>query len=313
MLDLWPAGGWVLPLPFALWCVSRLAAGEVRWEQMTLAVVMPGLAYATRRTQRLFLAVLPLALLGLTYDAMRYVQNVGLSAQRVHDCDLRALESRLFGLPDWTVHDWLQAHPSAWLDRLCAVPYGTFLFVTVGFALWLYVRAGALATQRFAWAFFVMSLAGFVTYHLYPAAPPWYFHQHGCTIDLATRASEGPNLARVDAWLGVGYFHGLYGRSSDVFGSVPSLHVAYPALILLEGWRWQRWAGRAAALAFAAWMAFAAVYLDHHWIVDVLLGWMTCGAAYILVYRVSRRTARPPPLDDVPGPEVRPMSRQAAT
>jgi hypothetical protein len=255
---------------------------------MVLAVLMPGLAYATRRTQRLFLSVLPLALLGLTYDAMRYVQNVGLSAQRVHDCDLRALESRLFGFPDWTVHDWLQAHPSAWLDRFCAVPYGTFLFVTVGFALWLYVRVGAPATRRFAWAFFAMSLAGFVTYHLYPAAPPWYFHQHGCTIDLATRASEGPNLARVDAWLGVSYFHGLYGRSSDVFGSVPSLHVAYPALIVIEGWRWQRWAGRAAALAFAAWMAFAAVYLDHHWIVDVLLGWMTCGAAYVLVYLVMR-------------------------
>jgi inositol phosphorylceramide synthase catalytic subunit len=293
--DLWPRGGWLLPLPFVVWCASRLALGEARWEQLALAVVMPALAYATVRTQRLFRAVLPLALLGLTYDAMRYVQNVGLSADRVHDCDLRAIESSLFGRPGWTVHDWLQAHPAAWLDRLCAVPYGTFLFVTVGFALWLYVRAGAAATQRFAWAFFAMSLAGFVTYHLYPAAPPWYFHAHGCTVDLATRASEGPNLARVDAWLDVGYFHGLYGRSNDVFGSVPSLHVAYPALILLEGWRWLRAAGRAAAIGFAAWMAFAAVYLDHHWIVDVLLGWIACGAAYSFVYVVAPRRRAPRP------------------
>jgi hypothetical protein len=308
---MWPTGGWVLPLPFVLWCATRLAAGEVRWEQMTLAVVMPGLAYSTRRTRQLFLSVLPLALLGLTYDAMRYVQNVGLSAQRVHDCDLRDVESRLFGHPGWTVHDWLQAHPAAWLDRLCAVPYGTFLFVTVGFALWLYLRAGALATQRFAWAFFAMSLAGFVTYHLYPAAPPWYFHEHGCTIDLATRASEGPNLARVDAWLGVAYFHGLYGRSSDVFGSVPSLHVAYPALILLEGWRWLRWTGRAAAIAFAAWMAFAAVYLDHHWIVDVVLGWLTCGAAYALVYRVAR--VGPTPGSFVAADQRAPVAQRNAT
>lgn len=283
---LWPAGGWLLPLPFAAWALSRLAVGEVRWEQMALGVVMPALAYRSERTRRLFLTVLPLALLGLTYDGMRYVQDLGLSAGRVHVCDLRALDAELFGRPGWTVHDWLQTHSNPWLDRLCAIPYGTFLFVTVGFALFLYARAPREAALRFTWTFFAMSLLGFVTYHVYPAAPPWYFHAHGCAVDLGTHASEGPNLARVDAWLGVGFFRGLYGRATDVFGSVPSLHVAYPLLILLEGWRWIRWPGRVAALAFAACMAFAAVYLDHHWIVDVILGWLYCVVAYVAVKKL---------------------------
>jgi hypothetical protein len=289
---LWPGGGWLLPLPFALWGISRLAVGEVRWEQLALTVIMPALAYRSERTRRLFLAVFPLALLGLTYDLMRYVRDVGVSAARVHLCDLRAIESSLFGRPGWTVHDWLQAHPNAWLDRICAVPYGTFLFVTVGFALFLYVRAPREAVMRFSWTFFAMSLLGFVTYHLYPAAPPWYFHAHGCAVDLSTHASEGANLARVDAWLGVSFFGGLYGRSSDVFGSVPSLHVAYPLLILLEGWRWLRPAGRAAAVIFAIWMSTAAVYLDHHWIVDVMLGWLYCVAAYALVFALVGRAMR---------------------
>jgi hypothetical protein len=280
---LWPAGGWLLPLPFALWGISRLAVGELRWEQIAMMVIMPALAYRSERTRRLFLAVFPLALLGLTYDVMRYVRDVGLSPRRVHVCDLRAIESSLFGRPGWTVHDWLQAHPNAWLDRVCAVPYGTFLFVTIAFALFLYARAPREAVIRFGWTFFAMSLLGFVTYHLYPAAPPWYFHAHGCTVDLSTHASEGPNLARVDAWLGVSFFGGLYGRSSDVFGSVPSLHVAYPLLILLEGWRWLRPVGRTGGVVFAVWMALAAVYLDHHWIVDVVLGWIYCVAAYAMV------------------------------
>lgn len=289
---LWPGAGWLLPLPFALWGVSRIVVGEMRWEQVALMVLMPALAYRSERTRRLFLAVFPLALLGLAYDGMRYVRDVGLSPSRVHVCDLRAIESSIFGRPGWTVHDWLQTHPSDWLDRACAIPYGTFLFVTIGFALFLYVRAPRESVLRFGWTFFTMSLLGFVTYHLYPAAPPWYFHAHGCTVDLATRASEGPNLARVDAWLGTSFFGGLYGRSTDVFGSVPSLHVAYPLLIVLEGWRWLRPAGRIAAIVFAVWMSAAAVYLDHHWIVDVVLGWGYCLVAYGLVFVLVGRTMR---------------------
>jgi hypothetical protein len=277
---LWPRGGWLLPLPFVAWSASRLAVGEVRWEQVALMIVMPSLAWTSQRTRRLFVAVLPLAMLGLTYDLMRYAERLGVTASRVHVCDLRDVDAGLFGRPGWTVHDWFQAHPNAWLDRFCAVPYGTFLFVTVGFALVLYVRAPVAAVMRFGWTFFAASLLGFVTYHLYPAAPPWYFHAHGCQVDLATHASEGPGLERVDAWLGVPFFHGMYGRASDVFGCVPSLHVAYPLLIVIEGWRWLRWPSRLATVFFAAWMSFAAVYLDHHWIVDVVLGWLYCVVAY---------------------------------
>jgi hypothetical protein len=292
---LWPGGGWLLPLPFVLWGISRLAVGEVRWEQIALMLIMPALAYGNERTRRLFLGVFPLALLGLTYDGMRYVQEVGVSPSRVHLCDLRTVESSLFGRPGWTVHDWLQQHPRAWLDRVCAIPYGTFLFATVGFALFLYIRAPREAVMRFSWTFFAMSLLGFVTYHLYPAAPPWYFHAHGCTIDLSSHASEGPNLARVDAWLGVRFFRGMYGRASEVFGCVPSLHVAYPLLIMLEGWRWLHPAGRASTVVFAIWMAAAAVYLDHHWIVDVVLGWLYCVAAYAFVYMLVGRSMRASP------------------
>ena len=141
----------------------------------------------------------------------------------------------------------------------------------MGYALFLFVRDFR-AEQLFMWSFFVLNIAGFVTYHLYPAAPPWYFHLHGCTVDLAAPASAGPNLTRVDAWLGISYFAGFYGRSSDVFGAVPSLHVAYPLLMALSGWKKHGALGRTLLVAFYLWMCFAAVYLDHHWVIDVALG-----------------------------------------
>jgi membrane-associated phospholipid phosphatase len=148
--------------------------------------------------------------------------------------------------------------------------------------------------QRFTWAFFALNVAGFVTYHLYPAAPPWYLHAHGCAVDLAAHASPGDALARVDAMTGVPYFAGMYGRASDVVGAMPSLHVAYPLLIVLAGWRVLGWPGRAAALGFLASMCFAAIYLDHHWISDEIVG-LTFGAvAFTLVGLAFQRNAPEP-------------------
>ncbi len=270
---LWP---WLGTAPFELWGLWLLSRGEVRWEVLALMALVPALAFASPASRRLYTGLYPLGLVALLYDAMRFVKNVGLSPERVHLCDLRAVESSLFGYTDAqgraaTLHDWIQRHPTPALDALFAVPYGTFIYAVIATAVLLYFR-DFVRLQRFAWAFFLLNLAGFVTYHVFPAAPPWYFHAHGCVVDLAARASEGPNLARVDAMLGTAYFHGFYGRSNDVFGAVPSLHVAYPALIALEAWPFFSRPLRALSLAYAATMVVAAVWLDHHWGVDVLLG-----------------------------------------
>ncbi len=48
-------------------------------------------------------------------------------------------------------------------------------------------------------------------------------------------------------------------------------------------------AGAVAAVAFFTCMSFAAVYLDHHWVVDVLLGWLYCGVSYAAVFFTFER------------------------
>jgi membrane-associated phospholipid phosphatase len=108
-------------------------------------------------------------------------------------------------------------------------------------------------------------------------------------VDLATRASEGPNLARVDAWLGVPFFGAMYARSSAVFGAMPSLHCAYAALLVLDGWTMFGRLARTGTVAYASLMAFAAVYLDHHWILDVLAGGGYAVLVSVLLRRASAR------------------------
>jgi len=296
---LWPRYGLLPLIVFGGWPAYCLATGERRWElalPVLLGAIMP---YVGPRAKRVFLGIMPIGIVGLFYDSMRFVKNVGLSPERVHVCDLRALEIRWFGIQmngqPATVHDWVQTHPNLALDVLCSIPYGTFIGAAALFALFLYFVDYA-AMRRFTSAFLAMNVLAFITYHVYPAAPPWYYHAHGCAVDLATRASEGPNLARVDAWLGVRYFGGFYGRSNDIFGAVPSLHVAYPLLIAIEGYRpfalrgglaWLKWPLRIGSATFFIWMACAAVYLDHHWILDVI-----CGCAYALVVYALFRSFR---------------------
>ena len=96
-------------------------------------------------------------------------------------------------------------------------------------------------------------------------------------------------LARVDALLGVPFFHGMYGKASSVFGALPSLHCAYPLLLVLEGWAVFGRGMRAISVGYYVAMFFAAVYLDHHWVLDLLLGSLYAVVAFATVRVLSTR------------------------
>lgn len=129
--------------------------------------------------------------------------------------------------------------------------------------------------NRYVMAFLLMSYAGFVTYILFPAAPPW----------LAAQLGYIPPIHRIssDVWwaLGVHDFSTLYSKfSPNEVAAVPSLHSAYPVMILLFlrqafGWRW--------ALAFVWYpisMWIGVVYMGEHYVFDVILGIVYALAAY---------------------------------
>lgn len=297
---LWPRYALVPLLPFVFYALFSAARGDLRFEHVGSLLLVVGLAYTSPRTKSLLVAIYPLGLVGLLYDGMRPFQNLGLTPERVHVCDVRAIESRLFGYEvdgvRHTLHDWFQVHHAPAVDLLCAFPYATFILVSFACAAFLAFRDPP-AMRRFTWAFLAMNVAGFVTYHLVPAAPPWYFHAHGCTVDLATRASEGPVLMRVDAMLGISYFHAMYSKASSVFGAIPSLHCAYPMLVVLEGWR--SFGPRLRALSIAYWllMIFASVYLDHHWLIDGMLGSTYALVASLVLRRIFPSERKSPELE----------------
>ena len=80
---------------------------------------------------------------------------------------------------------------------------------------------------------------------------------------------------------------------SIVFGAMPSLHVAYALIVVLEGWACFSPAARGASLAFFLLMAFAAVYLDHHWVLDVVAGCTYCVVIVGVAHLIGRMRGAP--------------------
>ena len=177
MRQLWPTWTLLPAAPFVVWVLYCMARGERRWEHLGFLFGVPLLAYLGPRSKRAFRALLPMGLVGLLYDSMRFVKNIGVNEKTVHLCDLRNLELTLFGITvggeKITLNDYFRVHHSTALDLFCAIPYGVFIFVPLGYAVWLYFKDFS-AAQRFTWSFLALNVVAFCTYHLYPAAPPWY-------------------------------------------------------------------------------------------------------------------------------------------
>jgi len=135
-------------------------------------------------------------------------------------------------------------------------------------------RSRALTLRSASIGFFILNTLGYITYYLYPAAPPWYADLNGLhPLSSHAVAHTVPNAAGAlafDQWVGLEIFSKMYGMSADVFGAVPSLHIAYPALILTLALRTRRGVG--ISLVYFVGMVFSAIYLNHHYIFDALWG-----------------------------------------
>src|SRR5260370_35847740 len=93
---LWPGWGILLPLPIVAYAVIMIFRGEFRGDHLAFLILAPVLAYAHERTKKLFVGLYPFCLVGLLYDSSRYYLDVGVSQDRVHLCDLRELDLKLF-------------------------------------------------------------------------------------------------------------------------------------------------------------------------------------------------------------------------
>jgi membrane-associated phospholipid phosphatase len=234
--------------------------------------------------------LLPLVLVAVVYDSQRIYSD--LIRGPIHVQEPYLFDLQFFGIEHagkiLTPNEWWQLHTHPALDFVTGFFYLTFISIYVLISLYLCLYLPRVGTEkrtkewikdradRPMWAFFWVNVIGYSTYYWYAAAPPWYVAEHGLgPADLSVHASAAGAI-RFDQLLGTHFFTEMYGRSADVFGAIPSLHVAYPLQSVFYAFQYGRL--KTFAVFFYLIMCFSAVYLNHHYILDLI--W---GSAYALL------------------------------
>lgn len=257
----------------------------------------------------------PFIALWIAYDFMRGI--VDDLAGRIHIVEPYLLELRLFGwmghgtIPNFSLLDWRQDIAGSALRELLDGSASAFYAMhmaaplVLAWILWHTLRDRA-TYFRFIIAFSLTTWASFATYLAYPAAPPWYVRDFGFVQPEAGFKGAGAgNLVAADRWIGVPLFESVYRHlNPNKFAAIPSLHSAFPLLILIYSLR--RFGLRALPVAiYPLGVWGSAVYLNHHYLIDIILAIVYAVAAVaasewllfpaLFVRGPFRRTFREPP------------------
>jgi membrane-associated phospholipid phosphatase len=280
---------------YAIALVVVVALAGVPTDRFSLLIIIlagigiPCLGRGWRAFGQALLDWLPFTAVLVVYDVSRGIADgVGLP---LHVSDVAAADRDLFGGTVPTV--WLQQHfldPGSphWYDALATLVYTSHFIATPVVAAVLWLRSREI-WKAFAGRVVVLSLAGLVTYVLFPAAPPWYAAREG-VIDPVIRASSRGWL-----WLHVNHAGNLLSEGQAAVNPVaamPSLHTAFATLIALfvlshlhSRWRWL-------VLLYPVAMGLSLVYLGEHYVVDLLGGVVYALGVHFAITAWTRRRVR---------------------
>lgn len=241
--------------------------------------------YAHPFSRKLILAFSIFIVYWLIYDSLRIVHNYEINSVSIRE--LYNIEKGLFGFNYQgiriTPNEYFALNHNSFLDLISGLFYINWVPIPLFFAFYfLYKLKNPQLFLRFSYAFVFANIIGFMLYYVYPAAPPWYVNLYGFEFIQDTLGSTA-GLSRFDELIGFPIFSGMYEKNSNVFAAMPSLHSAYPVILLYYGSKLKRPLLTAFFVIFALGIWFAAVYTNHHYIMDVIAG-AFCAISSIILF-----------------------------
>lgn len=252
-------------------------------DQLSLVILFNVCYYLSRITRKFILGFSIFIVFWIIFDFMKAFPNY--LYQEVHIQDLYTTEKKWFGTQHagmlLTPNEYWSTNHTTWLDVLTGFFYLSWVPVPLGFAAFLFFKNRKWFLQ-FSLTFLLVNILGFIIYYVYPAAPPWYIQEYGFIFQSGTPGNTA-GLERFDAYFNVSIFKSLYEKSSNVFAAMPSLHSAYPLIVLYYGLKFRlKWINLFfATIMIGIW--FSAVYTSHHYLLDVLAG-ITCAITGIWLF-----------------------------
>jgi hypothetical protein len=221
---------------------------------------------------------LPFIGLLLAYESLRGIaDNLGAIA---HTTDLIAAERLLFGgyVPTLVTQSWWWQGSPAWYDIFFTLLYFMHFVLPLVCGFWLWVRRPQ-AYWQFVSSLVLLCFAGFVTYILFPATPPWLAARQG-DLDPVVKVIDQvlmlfPNHMTIST-----FYHNL---NPNPVAAMPSLHAAFPWLVFLT-LRQQlgKWSWLFLPYCLALWTAI--VYMGEHYVIDAVAGVAYATAVFMAVY-----------------------------
>lgn len=260
------------------------------WTPDTLFVVLLALFMAFGQARAFFLRFAPFIILLLTYDSFRSIADQLNS--HVNFTPMIRFDTFLTGgsLPTADLQNLLWHGHVQWYDFYFYFLYTIHFLAPVLLAVLLWKTRDKLYWP-FVTALVGLSFAAFITYVIFPAAPPWM------ASDLHFFAPIHRISSDVWAAMGVTNFSEIYANiSPNAVAAVPSLHSAYPLMFVLFlsrafGWRKMLW-----TWIYPLSMWLGVVYLGEHYIFDVVLGVLYAVTAYVATMQYFAWRARNPSL-----------------
>jgi len=263
--------------------LSKILVG-FKTDQLILVFIFNALFFFSKATRKFILGFSIFIVYWILFDYMKAFPNYRYS--QVHIQDLYDAEKHIFGIHlhglVLTPNEFWKANSSAFLDVLTGLFYLMWIPVPLAFAVYLFFKK-KVEFVHFSLVFVWVNLLGFVVYYLFPAAPPWYVQAHGFTFIPGTPGNTA-GLARFDQFFNITLFKGIYSKGSNVFAAMPSLHSAYPVIVVYYALKNKLGSINIFFITVMVGIWFSAIYSSHHYSLDVLAG-ITCAILGIVSFR----------------------------
>ncbi len=272
-----------LTLAYVVTLLYLFLIERVFWAPDTLFFLLFVLFLLLGQGKKFFLAFAPFIVLLLAYDSFRGIADQ--LAGHVNIWPMIHFDQWLGGgtLPTERFQNVVLSWPFHHVfDLYFFTLYIAHFIVPVMVGVYFWKRQPALYLP-YVIALVGLSFAGFLTYLLFPAAPPW----------MASDMHLIPHIHKVSSELwtsaGVQNFPTIYQEiDPNPVAAVPSLHAAYPLLVTLFISRLhKRWL-TAFFVFYTLSIWFGVVYMGEHYVFDVVLGALYSVIAFAAVMLVRR-------------------------
>jgi membrane-associated phospholipid phosphatase len=241
----------------------RFSGGVARLVAVLIVLILAWIIAKYKPQWRLLRDGLPfgyaIAIYTNLHDTVHFV-----NPHDVHEYFIRA-DAFLFGVQPCV---WAEQFIRPWLTTIFSFCYAMYLIFAPLVALILFLQKRYKEFRYTLVSVIFCYYLGYFGYILFPAAPPRY-----TLLPEFTRSIHGPLLDASMKLINI-----IPSTSRCAF---PSLHAAITVLSLLFAYKYLRWLFWV-LLPFGIGLLMATIYLRHHYVVDLLAGFVLCAISFWL-------------------------------